>query len=68
MVKMKNSGYSKKYRMEILNSAMKAFDKISRKYYAKIAFSHIEHLLVNFKSVDHENMITVKQMFPMGLI
>ena len=25
---MKNSGYSKKYRMEILNSAMKAFDKM----------------------------------------
>ena len=28
MIKMKNSGYSSKYRMEVLNSALKAFDKM----------------------------------------
>ena len=28
MVKMKNSGYSSKYRIEVLNSALKAFDKM----------------------------------------
>ena len=28
MVKLKNSGYSKKYRLEILDSALKAFDKM----------------------------------------
>ena len=28
MLKLKNSGYSSKYRMEILNSAVKAFEKM----------------------------------------
>ena len=28
MLKLKNSGYNRKYRMEILNSALVAFDKM----------------------------------------
>ena len=28
MVKLKNSGYDKKYRIQVLDSAMKAFDKM----------------------------------------
>ena len=55
MLKMKNSGYSKKWRVQILDSALKAFDKMVEQYQKVTLFATNNNQMNLIRTISFKN-------------